>query len=59
MLNQHYKKRTKCIVGGLAEWSKAADLRSVGQCPREFEPRILHFFEILFLVQKEVSFYFL
>ena len=30
--------------GGLAEWSKAADLRSVGRCPREFEPRILHYF---------------
>ena len=31
-------------IGGLAEWSKAADLRSVGRCPREFEPRILHYF---------------
>ena len=30
--------------GGLAEWSKAADLRSAGRCPREFEPRILHYF---------------
>ena len=30
-------------IGGLAEWSKAVDLRSTGRFPREFEPRILHF----------------
>jgi hypothetical protein len=36
------------FYGGMAEWSKAADLRSVGQSPREFEPRFLHFLQFFF-----------
>ncbi|OBA26846.1 hypothetical protein HANVADRAFT_52872 [Hanseniaspora valbyensis NRRL Y-1626] len=32
----------------MAEWSKAADLRSVGQSPREFEPRFLQLYFLFF-----------
>ena len=42
----------------MAEWSKAADLRSVGQSPREFEPRFLHsnyFLLVLFLTATKWS----
>ena len=51
--NQH---KISCL-GGLAEWSKAADLRSVGQCPREFEPRTLHFFLIFYLAKILIDFF--
>jgi hypothetical protein len=42
----------------MAEWSKAADLRSVGQSPREFEPRFLHsnyFLLVLYLAATKWS----
>ena len=43
-LDRDVMKHTKSIVGGMAEWSKAADLRSVGRLSARVRTSLPSFF---------------